>query len=307
MAPRSRRIAPTWIAVDWRESGMLAWALDDNDRVLMKARSAQGLAMIESGQFEAALIRLIDPWLLLPTTPVLVGGIADLTEIASQVPVIDLPHRLSDAEPISVSVQDRRLRMFALPGLRTHDPLVSASSKEPLARALASEQPGFDGILFIPGPSSRWLRLSHGALTDVENFVTEQVTELFSTKFSIKNSLTAGNVDLAAFDAALDDAMEPGTHLGGQFSRIWSEAASPEADGAASLGRLLGFCIGMEMAGARHLRAGLPVVVTMTGEHWTLYVRALRRMGAEVAVRDADEMALAGLKQAFHGLTEAVA
>ncbi len=67
--------APHWIAVDWSESGMRAWALDSRDAVLMKVRSAQGLAQIAPEAFETVLFNLVRPWLIREQTPIIVSGV----------------------------------------------------------------------------------------------------------------------------------------------------------------------------------------------------------------------------------------
>ena len=56
-------LSPDWIAVDWGTSNLRAWSMGADGRVLAEAESDEGMGKLAPEGFEAALLRLITPWL----------------------------------------------------------------------------------------------------------------------------------------------------------------------------------------------------------------------------------------------------
>ena len=50
--------AVTWIAVDWGTSNLRVWAMDADNQIIAERQSNQGMAVLNSAEFETTLIAL---------------------------------------------------------------------------------------------------------------------------------------------------------------------------------------------------------------------------------------------------------
>lgn len=64
-----------WIGVDWGTTNLRVFAVNNSGTILDKNSSADGMAKLSPDAFEAALLDLIEPWLVTGhQTPVLACG-----------------------------------------------------------------------------------------------------------------------------------------------------------------------------------------------------------------------------------------
>lgn len=139
-----------WIAADWGTSRLRLWAMDGGT-VTATATSDDGMGRLTPEQFEPAFLSAARD--MVPATgriPVLICGMAGARtgwqEVAyGAVPGPPLQH------PEPVATRDPRLDVHILPGLAQQDPPDVMRGEETQIAGLLASDPGFDGVLCLPG------------------------------------------------------------------------------------------------------------------------------------------------------------
>lgn len=287
--------APHWIAVDWSASGIRAWALDQSGTVLMKVRSAQGLAQVATSAFETVLFNLVRPWLLRDRTPIIVSGLP--RSLQASVPTTKRP---ADAAVLPLATADPRLALFAVPGPHLPREPEVTFAHDGLIRGVAAERPEFRGAICIPDTLTQWVRIEAGQITKTRLSMTAELAELLIPHGTDVFAGPEVTPVLSIFDAAVSDAL--------LHPEAMMESLVPARfDNDPAKARLKGLLIGTDLAGTRDVwRMGTVMVVNSSP--WSFfYQRALKAQGVEVRSCDTDFMALAGLKHAYGSLCETFA
>ena len=291
--------AVNWIAVDWGTSNLRAFAMDGRGDVLAEASSAAGMGSLRRDQFEAALLALIEPWLGEGVTPVfacgMVGARQGWTEAAyHQVPCAPL----DGAHMTQVLADDPRLSVRIIPGLCQMKPADVMRGEETQIAGYLAGNPGFDGVLCLPGTHCKWVRISAGEVVSFQTFMTGEIFALLSGQSVLRHSLNEPGWDEAAFVAALDETLSRPEKVAARLFSLRAEGLIEGLSPQAARARLSGILIGAELAAARPYWLGQAVVVIGAGTLAGHYARALAAQGVVAATAPADGMTLAGLKAA---------
>ena len=120
----------------------------------------------------------------------------------SQVPCA--PVGLSMIKPV---VEDTRLDVSILPGLSQTDPADVMRGEETQIAGYLAENPGFDGVLCLPGTHTKWAHISAGEVVSFRTFMTGELFALVSSQSVLRHSVGAG-WDGPAYRSAVSDARE---------------------------------------------------------------------------------------------------
>ena len=299
-----RRRVPASIAVDWGPSGVRAWALDDQGSVLMKARSARDLSKHAGAGFEAALMRLISPWLLKESTPVLVSGVAMMDGVEDVVTSPRLPATPTVSLPIPVSTTDTRASVHVLPGLHQASPADRLDAEEAVVRGVIAEYPGFTGALCLPVAFSKWILLQRGTVRSISSFLSGELVSLLVAQSSLTGLEGHQGLDEATFQETVSEVLREPESI---MRVLGALKTGPRASADIQLARLSGAVIGAELAATRSYWADRPVIVVGHGAPARHHSLALAAQGCDVSVRDDEELAFIGLKTALTHLVNDIA
>lgn len=292
---RKQNAAPHWIAVDSCAGGMRAWAMDQNGTVLMKVRSAQGLAQVAVDAFEIVLLNLVRPWLIREQTPVIVSG------LPGPVPeTVGTSRRPADAPIRPVATSDDRLTLHALPRLGAAKGPEKTLSHHGLIRGIAAERPAFNGAICIPDLQTQWVQIHAGEVRKVQLFMTLELFDLLAPQGERVGVVSEPALDMGAFHGAVSEALN-------QPEMMAQRLLSARSDNDPAKARLKGVLIGMELASARAAWQGKQVMIVNSSPWSSLYEQALSGQGVAVQTCDSDTMTLAGLKHAYRSLCETFA
>lgn len=292
---KQRNAAPHWIAVDWCAGGMRAWAMDQNDAVLMKVRSAQGLAQVAADAFETVLFNLVRPWLIRDQTPVVVSG------LPGSVQETTMPsHRPAQADVRPVATSDDRLALYALPGLRAAEGPETALTHHGLIRGIAAERPEFNGVICIPDTQTQWVQISTGEIREAQLFMTAELSDLLVPRSEDALAIPEPLPDMGIFRSTVSESFN-------QPELMAQQLVPARSDDDLAKARLKGLLIGMELAAAQKIWRGQPVMVVNSSPWSFLYEKALSGQGVSVEPCDSDKMTLAGLKHGYRSLCETFA
>ena len=288
-----------WIAVDWGTSNLRAWAMGVNGPVA-EATSDDGMGKLTPDRFEAALLRLITPWLTAPKIPVLACGMVGARQGWREAAYRAVPCTPVAADAVlNVPTQDPRITFHIAPGLSQSRPAdVMRGEETQIAGALALH-PGFDGVLCLPGTHSKWAQISAGEVVSFQTFMTGELFALLSTQSVLRHGMASGWDD-AAFDEGLSDALSRPDRIAAKLFALRAEGLLHGLTPAQARARLSGLLIGIELAGAKPYWLGQNVKLICTPALAASYTSALATQGVTAESLDATACTLAGLSALQH-------
>ncbi|NNF90262.1 MAG: 2-dehydro-3-deoxygalactonokinase [Boseongicola sp.] len=293
-----------WIAVDWGTSSLRAWAMRGKTPVA-EARSDRGMGALQRHEFEPALLDLIDPWLGQGRTAIVACGMVGSRQGWTEAAYTAVPCTPAQGRPVRASTDDPRIAVHILPGLKQPDPAdVMRGEETQIAGHLAAE-PGFDGVVCMPGTHTKWVHISAGEVVSFRTFMTGEIFALLSRQSVLRHSVGEGWDD-DAFQAAVSDAIARPEATAATLFNIRADGLlnAPAPDAARA--RLSGLLIGAELAAARPYWLGQDVVLIGNAGFSQRYAQALTPQGLTPRISDATEATLRGLARAHDALEKAL-
>jgi 2-dehydro-3-deoxygalactonokinase len=283
-----------WIAVDWGTSNLRAWAMGPSGP-LAEASSDEGMGKLAPDQFEAALLRLITPWLTAPKTLVLACGMVGARQGWREAAYRQTPCTPVDAKAITlVPTTDNRISFHIAPGLSQDRPADVMRGEETQVAGVLALHPGFDGVICHPGTHSKWVQVSAGEVVSFQTYMTGELFALLSTQSVLRHSLAEGWDD-EAFDGGVADALQSPDKFAARLFSLRAEFLLHALPPAKARARLSGLLIGIELAGSKPYWLGQRVMLVGAPALAASYIRALKAQGLTAETLDATACTLAGL------------
>lgn len=289
-------ISPTWIAVDWGTSNLRAWAMGEGGQVLAEAASDQGMGKLQRGDFEPALVRLIEHWLMTGPVPVFACGMVGSRQGWCEAPYRKVPCAPLDAgAAVAAPTLQPGLSVRIAPGLKQTTPADVMRGEETQIAGALSLMPGYDGVLCLPGTHSKWTQISAGEVVSFQTFMTGEMFALMSEQSVLRHGLQGDGWDDDAFDAAVSDALSRPERLAARLFSLRAEGLIAGLAAPAGRARLSGLLIGTELAAARPYWLGQRVTLIGSTRLAAAYARALKSQGIDAASLPVTDCTLAGL------------
>ncbi|PFG62205.1 2-dehydro-3-deoxygalactonokinase [Thioclava sp. ES.031] len=281
--------APDWIAADWGTTHLRVWAMRGRE-VLDRRSSEQGMGKLTPAEFGPVLEEAVAGW---GAAPVVTCGMVGSRQGWAEAPYAPVP---CAAQPRLVRVPDHAARpVYITCGLRQDSPPDVMRGEETQIAGFLLRTPDFEGTICLPGTHTKWVALRAGRIGRFRSCMTGEIYDLLAHRSVLRHTIGEGCSDMAAFDAAVAEALaDPAAAYGALFALRAGAllgAQSPETAAA----RLSGLLIGWELAAARDLWQGQPVALIGSPVLSPLYTRALAGCGIQAASHDAEDVTLAGL------------
>ena len=285
-----------WIAADWGTSHLRVWGMAGAE-VLCSAASDRGMAQLARAEYEAALLALVGDWL--PEgqiTPVVACGM-----VGSRQGWVEAPYRTLPCPPLGgalacAPVRDLRLSVHVVAGLKQGKPADVVRGEETQVAGFLALNPGWDGVICLPGTHSKWIHVSAGEVVSFQTFLTGEMFALLSEHSVLRHSV-AGWKD-AGFAEGLAQGMERPDRLLARLFSLRAEGLLDGLDPATARARLSGLLIGAELAAAKPYWLGQRVAILGTADLARLYATALEGQSVPTTLHDATKITLAGLDAA---------
>ncbi len=282
-----------WIAVDWGTSHLRAWAMQ-GATVLDQAQSDRGMARVEKGAFQSALLDLAADWLGPSPVDVIACGMVGARQGWVEAPYTAVPSAPVSAAPIRVPNTDPRIRTFVVPGLKQNTPPdVMRGEETQIAGFLASRQ-NWDGVLCLPGTHTKWVQISASEVVSFRTFMTGELFELLCRQSVLRHSLSEGWDD-AAFAEAVADALTKPEQMAARLFGLRAADLLLGQDPGTARARLSGQLIGAELAATRPYWLGQQLAIIGAKNVSQIYAQALQQQGAFVKTENSIPTTLAGL------------
>ena len=286
-----------WIAVDWGTSNLRAWVMEGRQAGEERV-SDDGMGKLAPAEFEAALLRLIGPWLTAGVTPVMACGMVGAKQGWQEAPYRTLPCVPGDgAATMAVATHDPRIAVRIAPGLRQDRPAdVMRGEETQIAGALAL-LPGFDGVICLPGTHAKWVQVSAGEVISFQTFMTGEIFALLSQSSVLRHGMAGVDWDEQAFEEGVSITLGQPALLSAKLFTLRAEGLLHGMTPAQARSRLSGLLIGAELAAAKPYWLGQRLVLVGAKTLQLSYARALAAQGLQAEALDAAACTLAGLTE----------
>ncbi len=298
-------ITPNWIAVDWGTTNLRAFAMHKGTAIA-ETMSEDGMGKLTRDAFEAALIKLITPWLSAKhPTPVIACGM-----VGSRQGWHEAPYRTAPCSPLDpsalvlVPTTDPRIILRIVPGLRQNKPADVMRGEETQIAGALCLTPGFDGVFCLPGTHTKWVHVSAGEVVSFQTFMTGEMFALLSTQSVLRHGMASGGWEDAAFDGGLSDALSRPEKIAANLFSLRAEGLLTGLAAPAARARLSGLLIGIELAAAKPYWLGQPIAIIGADALSATYARALAAQGNTPSIIPANATVLAGLTLAHKTMME---
>ena len=290
-----------FVAVDWGTSSFRAWRMAADGTPLAESRSSEGMQHCAKSGFEPVLRAHLAKLGAADALPVLICGMAGARQGWVEAPYLATPAQLHALHEGAIRVPvagDVRI----LPGVAQRDAQRPDVMRGEETQLLGITEPGFTGLVCMPGTHSKWVKVEGGRIVDFTTYMTGELFAVLSQNSILAHAVDAGassTTDSDAFRAGLATATADPSDLTSALFRLRAAQLlgfEQRADGAA---RLSGLLIGMEIAGALRRHGSLASVRLLgAGSLGALYESALRAAGLAVTVCDAEQASRQGLCKA---------
>ncbi len=167
-----------------------------------------------------------------------------------------------------------------------------------------SLNPGWDGVLCLPGTHTKWAHLSAGEVISFQTFMTGEIFALMEQSSVLRHTVAGEGWDAVAFAEALSDTMSAPERVAARLFRLRAADLLEGLDPARARAALSGHLIGLELAAARPYWLGQNLAILGMGAQARAYERGLAEQGASAMLVDAERATLAGLTEAYRMMKE---
>ncbi|WP_146343761.1 2-dehydro-3-deoxygalactonokinase [Falsiphaeobacter marinintestinus] len=282
-----------WISVDWGTSHLRAWAMDGTE-VVARATSDNGMGQLSKDDFEPALVELVGDWCGSAPVDVVACGMVGARQGWFEVPYAAVPTTPMPKTPMRIPDTTDRFRVFVVPGLKQAKPADVMRGEETQIAGFLSLNPGWDGVICLPGTHTKWAHISADEVVSFQTFMTGELFNLLSTASVLRHSIGDG-WDQDAFAEAMDETLSRPERLAARLFGLRAGDLLDGQDPDRARARLSGMLIGTELAAARPYWLGQQVAVIGADALAGIYVQALARQGVPAQALSGTEMTLAGL------------
>ncbi|MEM8554229.1 MAG: 2-dehydro-3-deoxygalactonokinase [Pseudomonadota bacterium] len=294
--------AHSWIAVDWGTTHLRAFAMDGRS-VVAQFSSDRGMGTLSASEFENALLDVIGPWLDRPT-PVLACGMVGSRQGWVEARYLPVPCKPLSESFTEAPTKDTRLRVWIVPGLSQASPPDVMRGEETQIAGFLSLNPGWDGVICLPGSHTKWAHISAGEVISFQTVMTGEMLAALSGSTVLRHSMAPTGWDEKVFLDTLDQTRSRPETLATQLFRTRATDLLHGLDPVAARSRIIGALIGAELAATRPYWLGQPIAVIGATEPSRGYLAGLRAQGAAPIEADGDAMTRAGLSVAHSKLME---
>ena len=291
-----------WIAVDWGTSNLRAWAMSSSGAELWSGASDKGMGVLRPEHFEGALLDVVAPMLGAGPLDILACGMVGSRQGWIEAPYAAAPCSAMPDGFARPETKNPLLRVHVIPGIKQDtNPDVMRGEETQIAGFLALN-PGWDGIVCLPGTHTKWAEVSAGEIVSFRTFMTGELFALLSGQSVLKHTIAPTGWDDEAFATAVSDAITKPENLAARLFSLRAEHLLAGLEGAEARARLSGLLIGAELAAARPYWLGQQVAVIGASTISQIYGTALAAQGVPATIADGPRMTLAGLTAAYKTL-----
>ena len=293
------------IAADWGTSNLRVWGIDHQGKVVNTITNGKGMSSLMPSEFEPYLIGLIENWLPEEKNakcPIIICGMAGAKTGWKEAAYLKAPcPPINEEKIIQVETEDQRISVSIIPGIMQKSPPDVMRGEETQIAGYLSKNPDFDGIICLPGTHTKWVHISAGEIVSFKTFMTGEIFLSLSEHSILKSSVQSDGLDLTSFLEAFEDTYSNPALLSSKLFGLRAADLLENTSSKLLKSKLSGYLIGSELAGAKSYWLGQNIVMIGNDDLCILYQKALKKLGLNATIENAQNVTLYGLQQACRG------
>ena len=293
------------IAADWGTSNLRVWGMDYQGNVINKITDGKGMSSLKPSEFEPHLIDLIGNWLPKEGNakcPIIICGMAGAKTGWKEAVYLKAPCPPVNKEKIiQIETEDQRISVNIIPGIMQKSPPDVMRGEETQISGYLSKNPNFDGIICLPGTHTKWVHISAGEIVSFKTFMTGEIYQTLSKHSILKDSVKSNDFDFTAFLEAFEDIYSNPALISSKFFSLRAIDLLENTSTKFLKSKLSGYLIGSELAGAKSYWLGQNIVMIGNDDLCILYEKALKKLGLNTTIENAENITVNGLKQVCLG------
>ena len=293
------------IAADWGTSNLRVWGIDHQGKVVNTITNGKGMSSLMPNEFEPYLIGLIENWLpkeKKAKCPIIICGMAGAKTGWKEAAYLKAPcPPINEEKIIQLETEDQRISVSIIPGIMQKSPPDVMRGEETQIAGYLSKNPGFDGIICLPGTHTKWVHISAGEIVSFKTFMTGEIFLSLSERSILKSSVQSNDFDPTSFLEAFEDTYSNPALLSSKLFGLRAADLLENTSTKFLKSKLSGYLIGSELAGAKSYWLGQNIVMIGNDDLCILYEKALKKLGLNTTIENTQNVTLNGLKQACLG------
>jgi 2-dehydro-3-deoxygalactonokinase len=262
-------------------------------------QSDQGMGSLAPAQFETALVDLAADWLA-TARQVIACGMVGSRQGWVEAPYQTAPCSVSPRTMVQAPVTRPGLTVHVIPGVRQTTPADVMRGEETQIAGFLACNPGWDGVICLPGTHTKWVHVSAGEIVSFQTFMTGEMFALLTQHSVLRHSIASSGWNEEVFQTALSDAMSKPEMIAARLFSLRADQLVHSTDTTTLRARLSGLLIGVELAAARPYWLGQRIALIGADAISAPYVTGLAAQGAKAERADATDMTLSGIIAARH-------
>ncbi|SHH12943.1 2-dehydro-3-deoxygalactonokinase [Cognatishimia maritima] len=288
----------SWIAVDWGNTHICAYAIGDSGEALDTAFADCDTAALHPSEFEDRLLAVISSWLYEnQVTPVMISGVIGSAKSWSETAYLNVPCTPMDpTATVTIATSDQRILVRVMHGLCQTRPEDVMRGEETRIAGFLSDRPDFKGAVCLPGMHSKWANIAAGQVQSFTTFMTGELFTILSDQSVLRHCTKSLGWDDGVFLRAVESALLDPVSVTAKLFGLRAKALLNGTPHDMLKAELSGLLVGAELVTLRAIWDGPKVAIIGDREITRLYQIALNSRGCSPTVFDATKALIAGLR-----------
>ena len=240
-----------WIAIDWGTSNFRAYLLD-NDKVLDKISSNDGMKFVKRNDFENVLIKNISSWFSSnDNIQILASGMVGAKQGWTEVPYAKAPCEVLKLNLGTPKVKNKKLKVYILSGISQNNPEDVMRGEETQLAGFLLDNPTFNGSICLPGTHSKWVNVEKYKILNFNTYLTGELYEIVKNYSVLKHSLSNNDICEKKLIEGVEITLKSPNNFSNKLFQLRAKDLLKNQSSVEANSLLSGYFLGLELLGSK--------------------------------------------------------
>ena len=240
-----------WIAIDWGTSNFRAYLLD-NDKVLDKISSNDGMKFVKRNDFENVLIKNLSSWFSSnDNIQILASGMVGAKQGWTEVPYAKAPCEVLKLNLGTPKVKNKKLKVYILSGISQNNPEDVMRGEETQLAGFLLDNPTFNGSICLPGTHSKWVNVEKYKILNFNTYLTGELYEIVKKYSVLKHSLSNNDICEKKLIEGVEITLKSPNNFSNKLFQLRAKDLLKNQSSVEANSLLSGYFLGLELLGSK--------------------------------------------------------
>ena len=240
-----------WIAIDWGTSNFRAYLLDD-DKVLDKISSNDGMKFVKRNDFEKVLIKNLSSWFSSnDNIQILASGMVGAKQGWTEVPYAKAPCEVLKLNLGTPKVKNKKLKVYILSGISQNNPEDVMRGEETQLAGFLLDNPNFNGSICLPGTHSKWVNVEKYKILNFNTYLTGELYEIVKNYSVLKHSLSNNDICEKKLIEGVEITLKSPNNFSNKLFQLRAKDLLKNQSSVEANSLLSGYFLGLELLGSK--------------------------------------------------------